>query len=100
MNRIVIILISFGSLFCLSGCLEVSNKSEWSVKISNPFKKESPRPRIVNNDYPNSPRTIPALFASIETLDTYHSKEDINCLQEKSTKPKHRGFKKFTKKEI
>ena len=93
MNRIVIIIVLLGSLFCLSGCLEVSNKSEWSLKISNPFKKESPRPRIVNNDYPYSPKTIPALFTNIETLDAYSPKE-------KTIEPKRRGFKKFTKKEL
>lgn len=92
MNRIVIILILLGSLFCLSGCLEISYKSEVTAKLKNPFMKESSRPRIIDNGYLYSPKVIPALFTNTEPLDYY--------LQEKSIKPKSRGFKKFTKLEI
>ncbi len=92
MNRIVITIILLGSLFCLSGCLEISYKSEVTAKLKNPFMKETARPRIVDNGYPYSPVTIPALFASVETLDAYYP-------QQKSTEPKRRGFKKFKNRE-
>jgi len=85
MNRIVIILILLGSLFCLSGCIEISYKTE--AKISFGGKKTPPRPRIIDNGYPYSPKTIPAIYAESVSISKVETK-------------KRRGFKKFTKKEI
>ena len=90
MNRIVITFILLVSSFCLSGCISASYESSMKVgfEVKNPFEKKKPRPIVRGNGYPYSPRVTPALLASVETVDAHY-------LQQKSTEPKRRGFKKF-----
>jgi len=95
MNRIVIIVILLGSLCLVSGCIEVSYKTE--AKLSFGGKKEpTARPRISDNDYP---KMVPAIFASQEVIDakeqSYKSRPKMSAIE-----PKRRGFKKFKRREI
>lgn len=98
MKRIVIILILLGSLCLVSGCIEVSYKTE--AKLTFGGKKEpTARPRISDNDYPYSPKPVPAVFASQEVIDakeqSYKSRPKMSVIE-----PKRRGFKKFKRREI
>jgi len=80
MNRIVIIVL-LGSLFCLTGCIEVNYKSEARLTLGK--KKPSVRPRIVDNGYPYSPKPLQANLISNESIrDTYIP--NSNILERKS----------------
>lgn len=96
MNRIVIIFILLGSLCLVSGCIEVSYKTEASISLFKKPAKPVARPRIVDDGYP---KTLPALFASQEVIDanysSYKSRPKMSA-----TEPKRRGFKKFKRREI
>ena len=101
MNRIVIILILLGSLFCLSGCIEVGYKTEVKVSLLKKTDTSAPRPRILDNGYPNSPRTIPSVFANQMIIDDKeYSYKSIPTISQDTTELKRRGFKKFKKREI
>ena len=95
MNRIAIISSLFGCMLLTSGCIEVSYKTEARLTLGE--KKEPiARPRIVGNGYPNSPKTVPALLTSNEMIQSY----DYNgYIMSSTTEPKHRGFKKFKRRE-
>jgi len=85
MNRIAIIII-LGSLCLLSGCIEVSYKSEVTAKLKSPFA-----PAIIDDGYPNSTQTKSALKSSDKNRHTMSP-----IIKE----PKRKGFKKFKKREI
>jgi hypothetical protein len=100
MNRIAITII-LGSLCLLSGCIEVSYKSEVTAKLRSPFAPEQiTKPVIRGNGYPYSPKTIPALLVSNDYIadnqQSYKSRPTISLI---GNKPKRRGFTAFKRRE-
>lgn len=82
MNRIVITFILFSCLFLNSGCIEVAYKSE--VKVSLFKKQNTSRARTIANDYPYSPKPIPAVYA-----------EPMYIPETEVETKTHKGFAKF-----
>lgn len=67
MKRIAIITISLVSLFCLSGCIEISYKADAKLTIGKK-RQQIARPTIVDDGYPIQPESSPAVYASLEEL--------------------------------
>ena len=64
------------SIRCLTGCIEVSYKSEARLTLGK--KKPEVRPRIVDNGYPYSPKTLNAnLISNESTRETYSPNRTI-----------------------
>jgi hypothetical protein len=92
MNRIAIIII-LGSLCLLSGCIEVSYKTEASVSL---FKKTK-KPTIVDNGYPTLESEVAAILAEKEQLQS--SDKNRHTMSLITNEPKRRGFTAFKRRE-
>ena len=94
MDRIAITII-LGSLCLLSGCIEVSHKSEWSAKLNNPFEKKVPKK--IDDGYPTLKAEIASIMAEKEQLQSSNNNRHIMSLI--TTEPKFKSFKKFKRQE-